>query len=54
MLETEAGKPYQSVFEAVRLQHVINDIASAQILDTDRIIPESNIFILTENANMHV
>ncbi|XP_062514083.1 germ cell-less protein-like 1 [Corticium candelabrum] len=41
MLETEAGKPYQSVFEAVRLQHVINDIASAQILDTDRIIPES-------------
>jgi BTB/POZ domain-containing protein 13 len=45
ILDTEDGEPYRSIFEAIRLQHVINDIASARILDSDKIIPEgSHIF----------
>jgi BTB/POZ domain-containing protein 13 len=41
ILDTEDGEPYRSIFEAIRLQHVINDIASARILDSDKIIPEA-------------
>ena len=41
-MDTEDGKPYRSIFEAIRLQHVINDIASARILDSDKIIPEGS------------
>ncbi|KAK2888358.1 germ cell-less protein-like 1 [Channa argus] len=38
-LNTEEGAPYCSVFKHVRLQYIINDLASARILERDNILP---------------
>ncbi|KAM6986889.1 germ cell-less protein-like 1 isoform 2-T2 [Aplochiton taeniatus] len=38
-LTTEAGAPFASVFTHVRLQYIINDLASARILERDNILP---------------
>lgn len=38
-LNTEDGKPFSSVFKHVRLQYIINDLASARILERDNILP---------------
>lgn len=41
-LDTEDGSPYCSVFKHVRLQYIINDLASARILERDNILPPGN------------
>lgn len=38
-LSTEEGVPFRSVFKYVRLQYIINDLASARILERDNILP---------------
>lgn len=38
-LNTEEGAPFHSVFRLVRLQYIINDLASARILERDNILP---------------
>lgn len=38
-LNTEEGAPFHSVFKLVRLQYIINDLASARILERDNILP---------------
>uniref|UniRef100_A0A672JI22 Germ cell-less, spermatogenesis associated n=1 Tax=Salarias fasciatus TaxID=181472 RepID=A0A672JI22_SALFA len=38
-LNTEEGVPFRSVFKFVRLQYIINDLASARILERDNILP---------------
>ncbi|XP_039624331.1 germ cell-less protein-like 1 isoform X4 [Polypterus senegalus] len=38
-LESERGAPFTSVFKHIRLQYVINDLASARIAERDAIIP---------------
>lgn len=38
-LNTEDGQPFSSVFKYVRLQYIINDLASARILERDNILP---------------
>uniref|UniRef100_A0A7N6ATJ6 BTB domain-containing protein n=1 Tax=Anabas testudineus TaxID=64144 RepID=A0A7N6ATJ6_ANATE len=38
-LNTEEGAPFRSVFKYVRLQYIINDLASARILERDNILP---------------
>ena len=42
-METVRGKPYSEVFRRIRLQHVIKDLASVGILESDRVIPESEL-----------
>lgn len=39
-LETDEGRKFVPAFRAIRLHHVVNDIRSIQLLDTDRIIPQ--------------
>lgn len=39
-LETDDGKVFVPAFRAIRLHHVVNDLRSIQLLDTDRIIPQ--------------
>uniref|UniRef100_A0A665UZ37 BTB domain-containing protein n=1 Tax=Echeneis naucrates TaxID=173247 RepID=A0A665UZ37_ECHNA len=38
-LSTDEGAPFCSVFKYVRLQYIINDLASARILERDNILP---------------
>uniref|UniRef100_I3J6L7 Germ cell-less, spermatogenesis associated n=1 Tax=Oreochromis niloticus TaxID=8128 RepID=I3J6L7_ORENI len=38
-LNTDDGVPFRSVFNFVRLQYIINDLASARILERDNILP---------------
>ncbi|XP_036385433.1 germ cell-less protein-like 1 [Megalops cyprinoides] len=38
-LNTEQGAPFAPVFRQVRLQYIINDLASARILERDNILP---------------
>uniref|UniRef100_A0AAY4A4G7 BTB domain-containing protein n=1 Tax=Denticeps clupeoides TaxID=299321 RepID=A0AAY4A4G7_9TELE len=38
-LDTEEGVAYAAVFRHVRLQYIINDLASARILERDNILP---------------
>uniref|UniRef100_G3PYN4 Germ cell-less, spermatogenesis associated n=1 Tax=Gasterosteus aculeatus aculeatus TaxID=481459 RepID=G3PYN4_GASAC len=38
-LNTDDGEPFRSVFKYVRLQYIINDLASARILERDNILP---------------
>lgn len=38
-LDTDDGLPYCCVFKHVRLQYIINDLASARILERDNILP---------------
>uniref|UniRef100_A0A8C3G6W8 Germ cell-less, spermatogenesis associated n=1 Tax=Cyclopterus lumpus TaxID=8103 RepID=A0A8C3G6W8_CYCLU len=38
-LNTEDSEPFRSVFRHVRLQYIINDLASARILERDNILP---------------
>lgn len=38
-MNTEEGSPFCSVFKYVRLQYIINDLASARILERDNILP---------------
>ena len=40
-LRTTEGAPFEEVFRALRLPHIINDIASAKLLECDGIIPIS-------------
>ena len=47
-LNTDDGAPFGSVFKYVRLQFIINDLASARILERDNILPPGKIwFFLT-------
>ena len=39
-LETDEGKVFVPAFRSIRLHHVVNDLRSIQLLDTDRIIPQ--------------
>lgn len=36
---TEQGSPFSPVFRHIRLQYIINDLASARILERDNIVP---------------
>ena len=38
-LDTEDGAAFPSVFKHIRLQYIINDLASARILERDNILP---------------
>ncbi|NWR79995.1 GMCL1 protein, partial [Centropus unirufus] len=38
-LDSEQGKAFQSVFTCLRLQYIINDMASARIVESDSLIP---------------
>lgn len=38
-LDTDDGSPFCCVFKHVRLQYIINDLASARILERDNILP---------------
>ena len=38
-LNTEDGAAFPSVFKHIRLQYIINDLASARILERDNILP---------------
>lgn len=40
---TEQGSPFSPVFRHIRLQYIINDLASARILERDNIIPPGKI-----------
>lgn len=42
-LDSEDGLPFLSVFKHVRLQYIINDLASARILERDNILPPGNV-----------
>lgn len=42
-MDTAKGKPYAEVFRRIRLQHVIKDLTSVGILESDRVIPESEL-----------
>ena len=39
-LETDEGKVFVPAFRSIRLHHVVNDLRSIQLLETDRIIPQ--------------
>lgn len=43
-LSTEEGTPFRSVFKYVRLQFIINDLASARILERDNILPPGKMW----------
>lgn len=45
-LNTEEGAPFCPVFRLVRLQYIINDLASARILERDNILPPGNAIAL--------
>lgn len=44
-LNTEEGTPFRSVFKYVRLQYIINDLASARILERDNILPPGKLWL---------
>ena len=44
-LNTEEGESFCSVFKYVRLQYIINDLASARILERDNILPPGKIVL---------
>lgn len=39
-LESDEGRAFVPAFRSIRLHHVINDLRSVQLLDSDRIIPQ--------------
>lgn len=44
-MNTDEGVPFRSVFNFVRLQYIINDLASARILERDNILPLGNLWL---------
>ncbi|XP_044000080.1 germ cell-less protein-like 1 isoform X2 [Gambusia affinis] len=48
-LNTEEGAPFHSVFRLVRLQYIINDLASARILERDNILPPEWLTAMYKN-----
>ena len=40
-LDTEQGKAYHGVFQAIRFEHIIVDCCSVKVLEVDRIVPPS-------------
>ncbi|XP_061590237.1 germ cell-less protein-like 1 [Cololabis saira] len=38
-LNTDEGVPFRSVFKCLRLQYILNDLASARVLERDNILP---------------
>ncbi|KAF6725935.1 Germ cell-less protein-like 1 [Oryzias melastigma] len=48
-LNTEDGAPFRSVFKLVRLQYIINDLASARILERDNILPHEWLTAMYKN-----
>ncbi|XP_015242748.1 PREDICTED: germ cell-less protein-like 1 isoform X1 [Cyprinodon variegatus] len=48
-LNTEEGAPFHSVFRLVRLQYIINDLASARILERDNILPPDWLSVMYKN-----
>uniref|UniRef100_A0A1A8CEJ6 Germ cell-less homolog 1 n=1 Tax=Nothobranchius kadleci TaxID=1051664 RepID=A0A1A8CEJ6_NOTKA len=48
-LNTEEGAAFCSVFKLVRLQHIINDLASARILERDNILPPEWLTTMYKN-----
>ncbi|KAM4532560.1 germ cell-less protein-like 1 isoform 3-T3 [Fundulus diaphanus] len=48
-LNTEEGVPFRSVFRLVRLQYIINDLASARILERDNILPPEWLTAMYKN-----
>lgn len=44
---TDQGSPFTPVFRHIRLQYIINDLASARILERDNIIPPGKILPYT-------
>uniref|UniRef100_A0A3B5L6D2 Germ cell-less, spermatogenesis associated n=1 Tax=Xiphophorus couchianus TaxID=32473 RepID=A0A3B5L6D2_9TELE len=48
-LNTEEGAPFRSVFRLVRLQYIINDLASARILERDNILPPEWLTAMYKN-----
>uniref|UniRef100_A0A8C7YPH0 Germ cell-less, spermatogenesis associated n=1 Tax=Oryzias sinensis TaxID=183150 RepID=A0A8C7YPH0_9TELE len=45
----EDGAPFRSVFKLVRLQYIINDLASARILERDNILPHEWLTAMYKN-----
>ena len=39
-LESDEGRAFVPAFRSIRLHHVINDLRSIQLLDSDKIIPQ--------------
>lgn len=39
-LESDEGRAFVPAFRSIRLHHVINDLRSVQLLDSDKIIPQ--------------
>lgn len=48
-LDTDEGAPFRSVFKLVRLQYIINDLASARILERDNILPPDWLTAMYKN-----
>ena len=46
-LKSEEGQQYCPVFRALRLQHIMNDIASIRLLEADHIIPHGTTSLVT-------
>lgn len=40
-LESKKGEPYVEVFQAIRLEHIVVDYCSVEVLEADKIIPSS-------------
>lgn len=51
-LETEVGQPYVDVFQAIRLQHILNEVVSTGTLEADRIIPECELSLTIFHAGL--
>jgi len=41
LLETPLGKPFANVFRQLRLQHIVNDLNSLDILEKERLLPSA-------------
>ena len=52
-LETEEGKVFIPAFRSIRLHHVVNDLRSIQLLDTDRIIPQGIQYFFSWHTTLH-
>ena len=51
-LETEVGQPYVDMFQAIRLQHILNEVVSTGTLEADRIIPECELSLTIFHAGL--
>ncbi|XP_041364632.1 germ cell-less protein-like 1 [Gigantopelta aegis] len=53
-LECPEGKPFVGVFQALRWQHIVLDIASIRLIENDRVIPKAWLESFYKYQWMHV